>query len=67
MVEGVIPSQPPSTLQSPFDVSHKLLYKVKVSRVSIFGYLAADMLRKCFGHLSWVIQGRNFSLCYPFG
>lgn len=29
LVEGAIPSQPLSSLQSPFDVSHKLLYKVR--------------------------------------
>lgn len=41
--------------------------KSKVSRLSTFGFLAADKLRMCFGHFSWVIQSSNVSPCYPFG
>lgn len=29
VADGAIPYQPPSSLQSPFDASHELLYKVK--------------------------------------
>lgn len=36
--------------------------KSKVSRVSIFGFLAADKLRMCFGHFSWVITKQQ---CQP--
>lgn len=40
--------------------------KSEVSRASIFGYLAADKLRKLFGHLFCVMQSRDFSPSYPF-
>lgn len=36
--------------------------KSKVSRVSTFGFLAADKLRMCFGHFSWVITKQQ---CQP--
>lgn len=66
--EGAIASWPPSSLQSPFDVFHKLLYKVKSPQgTSIFGYLAADKQRKHFRHLFWMIQCRDFRRCSPFG
>jgi len=41
--------------------------KSKVPKVSIFGYPAAEKLRKHYIHLFWMTQNRDFRRCSPLG
>lgn len=51
-MEGAIPSLLPHLCKAPFMFPTNFYIKSKAFRVSIFGYLAAEKLRKYFEHLS---------------